>query len=43
MSTDQAERFVDDGWVAAGVEELRSLEIDGEARMPVNLRVTGDN
>ena len=36
-------RLLDGGWVAAGAEELRSLEIDGEARMPVNLRVTGDN
>ena len=31
-------RLLDDGWVAAGAEELRSLEIDGEARMPVTLR-----
>ena len=32
-----------DGWRPVGQEELRPLEIDGEARMPVNLRVTGDN
>ena len=25
-------------WVTVGAEELRSLEIDGEARMPVTLR-----
>ena len=30
-------------WVTIGAERVRSLEIDGEARMPVNLRVTGDN
>ena len=30
-------------WVTIGSERVRSLEIDGEARMPVNLRLTGDN
>ena len=35
--------YDDGGWRSVGQEELRSLEIDGEARMPVNLRVTGDN
>lgn len=36
-------RLLDGGWVTAGAEELRSLEIDGEARIPVTLRTKLSN